>query len=255
MTTAFRRSDSGIGTSISASLLVHLAIAGLFAWLQILHPFQVPTAPVYYVDVVNLPVADPQAGSSAAPPGKAPTQAAPQPAKSPPPEMKLPAKSAGKPVPAAKTAPPAVPEGKESASEFEERMNRLQQSSEARHAAAALDALRRKAAIRGSTPGIPGGTGKEAGSDYASYIRSRLVDAFQTTIAYQSKNPRIVMVLSIDRSGKVVKRRMESSSGDRLFEDSVSRAIIKAEKEFRPPPGGGTFEYGFIFSPKGVGEQ
>ena len=70
-----------------------------------------------------------------------------------------------------------------------------------------MEAIRNRAASRGKgQAGIPTGTGREAGSDYASYIRSRLVDAFKTTIAYQDKAPRAVVVLTIDRNGRVVYR-------------------------------------------------
>ena len=102
---------------------------------------------------------------------------------------------------------------------------------------------------------MPGGTGKEAGSDYASYIQSRLRDAFKTTIAYASKAPEVVLRLSIDRTGHVTKSRIERSNGDALFEDAVLKAVSKAEKSFPPPPGGGEFEQGFIFKPQGVAKK
>jgi len=254
MTPPVRRTNKGLGSSFLLSLLVHFSIYGLFAWLHFLPALHVPEAPVYYVDVVNLPVAEPQAGIPAVPPGSPAPSPPPAPAK-PAPEMKLPAKPQSRPTPAAKAKPDSPEAAGESSREFQERLAHLEKSSEARHEAAALDALRRKTASRGGQAGVPGGTGHESGSDYASYIRSRLVDAFKATIAFQDKDPKVVIALTIDRNGRVVKTRIERSSGDRLFENSVSRAIARAEKEFRPPPGGGTFEYGFIFSPQGVGKQ
>ncbi len=250
----FRRSNKGLGSSVLISLLVHFALYGLFAWLHFFPALRVTEAPVYYVDMVNLPVAEPQAGIPSVPPGSSAPSSPPAPAK-PPPEMKLPAKPPSRPTPAAKAKPESPQAAGDSSREFEERLAHLEKNSEARHEAAALDALRRKTASRGGQAGVPGGTGRESGSDYASYIRSRLVDAFKTTIAFQEKNPRVVVVLTIDRNGRVMNTRFERSSSDRLFVDSVNRAILRAEKEFRPPPGGGTFEYGFIFSPQGVGKQ
>lgn len=256
MTPQFRRSNKGLGSSFLFSLLVHFSIYGLVTWFHFFPALRLPEAPVYYVDMVNLPVADPQAGIPAVPPGTSAPSPPPAPAK-PAPEMKLPAKTPSRPAsaPAAKTKPDSSQAAGDTSREFEERLAHLEKTSEARHEAAALDALRNKMASRGGQAGVPGGTGRESGSDYASYIRSRLVDAFKATIAFQDKNPKVVIVLTIDRNGRVVKTRIERSSGDRLFENSVNRAIARAEKEFRPPPGGGTFEYGFIFSPQGVGKQ
>lgn len=137
-------------------------------------------------------------------------------------------------------------------------MAKLRQAIEERRQEAALDALRRKAAGSGRKPervGTPSGTGKEAGSDYASYIQSRLTDAFQSTIAHQSKAPEMVVKLTIDAGGRVIRKRIERSSGDRIFDESVFKAIARAEKTFVPPPGGGEFEYGFIFKPQGVGKK
>lgn len=237
---------------IAASALCHLAlyfslVTFHFNWLG-----TPKEAPVYYVDVVNLPVAHPQAGS----PTASDMAQAPHPSPQPQ-EMKLPAKAGMKP------ATPAVPDkgGKptpagESAREFEERLARLEREAEARHEAAALESLRKRAAGSGKTPvGMPGATGSEAGSDYASYLQSRLKDAFKTTIAFQSKNPEVVVRLTIDRSGRVVRFLMERSSGDKVFEDAVARAVGKAEKTFPPPPNGGTFENGFVFRPQGVGKN
>ncbi|KAF0220813.1 MAG: colicin import membrane [Geobacteraceae bacterium] len=211
---------------------------------------------VYYVDVVNLPVASPQAGSPTAA-GRAPS---PPPSAEPAPqEMKLPAKSAVKPTQKQAPAPQPAKSAKsapETATEFEERIARLERETEAKHAAAALEALKKRTSGSGAVQtGMPGGTGREAGSDYASYVQSRLRDAFKTTIAYASKAPEVVIRLSIDRNGHIIKSRIERSSGDTVFEDAVLKAVSKAEKTFTPPPGGGEFEQGFIFKPQGVGKK
>jgi colicin import membrane protein len=95
----------------------------------------------------------------------------------------------------------------------------------------------------------------EAGSDYAGYIRSRLTDAFRTTIAFQTKNPQVMVRLTIDQSGKVAGVKLERSSKDRIFEDAVMNTIAKAEQTFIPPPGGGKFEHSFRFAPEGVSKK
>ena len=100
---------------------------------------------------------------------------------------------------------------------------------------------------------MPGATGTEAGSDYGSYIQSRLKDAFALTIASSSRNPMVVARLTIDRNGKVIGFRIERSSGDKVFEDSVARAVDRASANFPPPPGSKEFQQGFVFKPEGVG--
>jgi len=255
MTLTFTRREWGLGTLIPVSLLFHIAFYAFCWWLHFFPTIHLPDAPVYYVDVVSLPVASPQAGTPG-PPAQSAKEATPPKPRPQASEMKLPApRSAARPQPSAKPPVSGAKESEQAAREFEERLSRIEKANEARHEAAALAALRSRAAGGTKPVGMPGGTGKEAGSDYASYIRSRLVDAFKTTIAYQSKDPRVIVTLYIDRTGRVTRSRVERSSGDRLFEESVKRAIAKAEKEFRPPPGGGVFEYGFIFSPQGVGKQ
>lgn len=258
MRTSVKRNEKGLFPVLSVSLILHLTVYGLFAWLQIFPSAKITDAPVYYVDMVNLPVESPQQGLPS-PESDNKEAAPPQPVKPPAAEMKLPSKNEVKSTsPERGTKPAVIPKTshEENSREFEERMAKLEKASDARHEAAAMEAIRKRTSARGKTTvGIPGGTGTEAGSDYAAFIRSRLVDAFKTTIAYQEKSPRVVMVLTIDRNGRVMKRRIENSTGDRIFEDAVNRAVIKAERNFTPPPGGGTFEYGFIFTAQGVGKN
>jgi colicin import membrane protein len=163
--------------------------------------------------------------------------------------MTLPAKP-----PARETAatPPKKPD--ESAREFEERIARLEHEAAARETAAAIEALRKRGASKGPV-GMPGATGTEAGSDYASYIKSRLEDEFRSTIAYQSKNPEAYVKLVISPSGRIVRQQIVKSSRDKVFEDSVFRSIVKAERNFRPPPSGNQFEITVKFSPQGIGKQ
>jgi len=70
-------------------------------------------------------------------------------------------------------------------------MARLERAAEARQEEAALARLQEKIRSQGSgRAGMPGGGGKEAGSDYTAYVQSRLRDAFQKTIQHTSQNPR-----------------------------------------------------------------
>ncbi len=249
-----QRRDPHFGWMLLFSLLAHLACFFFLVKFQysVTHPAE---GPVYYVDVVTLPVANPRAGVPSPPGGGAP----PLPRHE---EMTIPAKAPQKT--AAKSKTPEVGKSATSNSSasseterrFEERMAKIERDVAAKHESAAIEALRKRVAGagRGQT-GVPGGKGTEAGSDYASYIRSRLTDAFRTTIAFQSKNPEVLVRLTIDRSGRVAALKVEKSSNDRIFEDSVMKAIAKAEQTFVPPPGGGRFEYKFRFAPEGVSKK
>lgn len=232
------------------SAVIHLAL--FFLLVNFNFPARFKEAPVYYVDLLDLPVANPQAGTPGSTRG---TPAPPPPAPSQPRQMTLPTKAAQKAAPRQVAATqPKQTDAAESAREYEERLARLEQEASARHATAAIDALRKKAGGKG-TAGMPGAAGTEAGSDYPSYIQSRLRDAFTSTIAFQHKNPEVAVRITISRTGRVSRVRLERSTGDKVFEDAVTRAIAKAEQTFPPPPRGEEFESGFVFRPQGVGKN
>ena len=249
MKSTLKRTDPWFGWMLLASLAIHLAC---YILLVKFHYYSLPLTegPVYYVDVVNLPVANPRAGTPSTAGG-----APPSPERE---EMAVPA-----PAPQKATAKPKSPAAKkpaapaETSRQFEERMAKIEQEVAAKQFKATLDALQKKVAgsSKGGRTGIPGGKGMEAGSDYAGYIRSRLTDAFRTTISFQTKNPEVMVRLTIDRTGKVAGIKLERSSKDRIFEDAVINAIVKAEQTFVPPPGGGKFEYSFRFAPEGVSKK
>jgi colicin import membrane protein len=253
---AKQQNNKELGLMVCGSAIFHLLV--FFFLLNFHFSSSFKEAPVYYVDILDLPVAHPQAGSPESSGARSPAPApapAPAPRAEPRHEMTLPVKPSGRVLP---NKPPAVPKKPadtvESSRDFEKRMNQLEQAADARHMKAALRDLQNRGRAGGPV-GIPGATGNEAGSDYASYIQSRLKDAFKETIAYQSTRPEVVMRLIIGRSGRIVRASMERSSGDKLFEDSVNRAIKKAENNFPPPPGGQEFSTGFVFRPQGVGKK
>lgn len=236
--------DTGLGVSITLSVAFHAAAFAFLVWWQQFLPTIGPVQTTYYVDVVNLPVIHPRAGS--------PTQhgseesAAPQ---VPAPEaMTSPAPVSKKgPV---KTTAPAV----ESAAAFQERLAKLEGKVDAERQAAAFEALRKKVAARGKV-GMTHGSGTEAGSDYTAYLHSRLKDAFRETISYQTKKPFVMVRLTIDGNGRIIRTRIERSSGDRVFELSVARAITLAEQTIVPPPSHTVYEGAFVFKPQGVAQQ
>jgi colicin import membrane protein len=244
-----RKKEFGLEVAISCSLLAHLAFFAAFSFLDLFRTDHTNAAPVYYVDMVNLPVANPQAGS----PVQRGSDDMPSPSETPK-EMQSPVAPPQKlPVP---TPDKKAPEPRaESEKEFRERFARLEKKVEGQQTESAIDKLRAKIAAGSGRAGMPGGTGTEAGSDYGSYIQSRLRDAFEKTITSSGRKPMVVVRLTINRSGKVVGYRIERSSGDKVFEDSVSRAVYLAEENFPPPPGRKEFQQGFIFKPEGVGKK
>jgi colicin import membrane protein len=166
-----------------------------------------------------------------------------------------PAKPGTKPPTTKTQKTPAT--SKDSAAELEreqaERMSKLERMAEAKQEEAALARLREKVNKQGAgRTGKPGASGKEAGSDYLAYLQSRLKDAFHETISFTSKNPVMTVRLFIDIDGKLSRKKTESSSGDRLFEISVLRAIDTASEKFTPPPGRKVFEGVFVFKREGI---
>jgi colicin import membrane protein len=243
------KKEFGLEVAISCSLLAHLAFFAAFSFFDFFSSAHTYTAPVYYVDMVNLPVANPRAGS----PLQRGSDTLPSPPETPR-EMQSPASPTQNlpvPTPDKKTPEPRA----ESEKEFRDRFARLEKKVEGQQTESAIDKLRAKVAAGSGRAGMPGGTGTEAGSDYGSYIQSRLRDAFEKTIASGGRTPMVVVRLTIDRRGKVIGYRIERSSGDKVFEDSVARAVHLAEENFPPPPGRKEFQQGFIFKPEGVGKK
>ena len=230
--------DSSIGISLSFifSAVIHMAVFLFVFWLGTFVPKSLRMQDTYYVDVVNLPVASPQAGDPAQKGSDTP-QAPPPVAKEskmalPPPK---PAKSAVKPNTAAS----------ESLS-FAERMAKLEKKAEE------TEFDRKLKTVGSGKAGMPAGSGKEGGSDYTAYIKSRLVDALDKTASFTSRNPEMEVRLFIDADGKLARRKTERSSGDYAFEISVLRAIELASEKFPPPPGRKMYNEVFLFKPKGI---
>ncbi len=244
--------DRGIGVSCIVSTVIHLTVFLLLLWWGKLFPVNITYQETYYVDVVNLPVANPRAGSPTQKGNEA--QVAPPPPPAPASAMKLPEKSA----PAAKTAvKPGAGAAKadpaKSDAAFAERMAKLEKINEARHEEAVMERLRSKIKASGSgRADMPTGSGTEHGSDYTAYIQSRLKDAFAETISYSGKNPEMIVRIFIDAGGKLTRRTIERSSGDHAFELSVLRAIDLASEKFTPPPAKKLFEGVFVFKPQGI---
>ena len=244
-------SERSLGFGLIASTVIHLTVFLLLAWSGKLFPHNVTVKDTYYVDIVNMPVADPRLGSPTQKGDEA--QAQPQlPAAVSRMVLPQPAKPLAKPH--AKPVRPAPPKTvPPTDTEFAKRMAKLERNIEARQEQAVLDNLRKKIGAGGSgRAGMPAATGKEKGSDYTAYLQSRLKDAFRETISYSTKSPEMIVRLFIDGNGKLVRRTPVRSSGDRAFELAVYRAIDMASEKFPPPPDKHVFEGVFVFRPQGI---
>jgi colicin import membrane protein len=236
------------------SFVCHLAVFLIIAKSQQLREFRPEETPVTYVDMVTLPVASPQQGTPA-PAAEPAAPAPPAPQAAPPAAMNLPqaksptkpqAKNGAEPQKNVKAPTPAQPAPADEGRAFNERMERL---AEERRQAAVLDRLRQK---NSGPVGMPGGHGNEAGSDYSSYLQSRLKDAFSQVMTSQSKSPQLIATITVGADGRI-DYRVEQPSGDPLFDDSVARAVTIAGRTLKAPPGGGQFKRVFRFRPEGVG--
>jgi colicin import membrane protein len=241
--------DTGIGVSFTASAVIHVAVFLLVAWWGRLFPLQMPIQETYYVDVVSLPVVNPQQGG----PQKS-AEAEPPPVPAPPVPMTVPTpaktapKGGAKKVPALSTA-----ESGETESAFAERMAKLEGKAEAQQYEERIKRLSSKTKTTGNVKsGAPAGTGTEAGSRYADFIKSRLEDALKVTSYYTTQKPEVAVRLTISAEGRLTRMRIERSSGDAAFELAVRRAIDLASEKFTAPPTHTAFENGFVFRPKGI---
>jgi len=242
-----------MGVSFIISAVIHLAVFLLLLWWGQLFPPTMAVQETYYVDVVNLPVADPRAGSPARKGNESETPP-PPPAPEPPLSMPTP------PQPNAKgrTAKNGKAEKTEkldtsSDAAFAERMAKLESKAASQQEEATLEQLRKKLKATGSgKAGMPAGRGSETGSDYTAYIQSRLKDALNQTNDYDSNNPMVYVHLYIGTDGKVIRQKIEQSTGDKRFELAVQRAIEKAGDKIVPPPGNKVFDGKFRFRPKEV---
>lgn len=243
--------EGAFGISLIASTVVHLAFFLLLIWSGRLFPATPPAQETYYVDVVNLPVASPRAGS--------PTQQGDDLEAPPPPALE---KDMALPAPRSPETRPKVPPPTKLAEKvkadtesdaFAEKMAKLQGKSDDQQQQAVLEQLRRKVAASGSgRTGMPGARGTEAGSRYEDYLKSRLEDALKITSSYSTKNPVVDVHLTIGTNGRITRQKIERSSGDHTFELAVQRAIEIAGEALKPPPNQKVFEGDFKFMPREI---
>jgi len=240
-----------------ASLGAHLVVVLLFTGV-LLPRFERERRPVYLVDLVNLPVMNPQAGRPDArpEPAKAPAKpAAPEPVKATPPAA--PPKPAAKPdtVKLAKPEPakPAVaqpkkpeaaakPVPKESTYEKDtlsaiEKLRRQKEIETLKQQLAQLGAKdTRQAAVPGAPVGMQDGKGTEVGIAYDAWLHEYLKQAW-TLSQYQvsRRDLQATVKLFFDAQGNLLDYTFVKKSGEERFDDSVRKAILQLKKLPNPP--------------------
>jgi len=250
MSSRVSKIDTGVGVSFIASAVIHLAVFLLLVWWGRQFPPQMAIQETYYVDVVNLPVANPRSGSSAQKPSEAET--APPPAPATPMTAPTPSRPATK-IGAKSVKPPVPQESAETESAFAERMAKLEGKAEAQQYEEKMKRLSNRTKTGSNTKvGAPNAVGSEAGSRCLDYIKSRLVDALKVTISYKTKKPRVNVSLFIAADGKLSQMKILESSGDAAFELAVMRAIDLANQKFTAPQGCTGYKFKSTFYPEEV---
>jgi len=252
--------EPGLGRMLAVSLGVHLLALILFT--GVFHPhLRRDDRPVYYVDLVNLPVKNPQAGrpDAQATPPKEVKKETPAPAPKPPvkksePVVVAPKKPAetvktakasdkpkAQPKPAEKPKPAAKPSSKKTYEketlDAVEALRRKQSMEDLKNKLAALTTADTRNGADSKTPlGMPDGKGDEAGPDEQLYIQKFLKENWSLS-KYQVVRPDLEarVLITYNATGHLLDYRFIDESGDPTFDKSVKDAILKGkELPFEP---------------------
>ena len=223
-----------LGRAFLISFGLHIVLFLIFSGI-ILPRFSSDRKPVYYVDLVNLPVNKPQAGRPDAAPKKSVKKKA---AKKTATQVK---KSSSVSVSRKK-----VTQSGPSDSDIAAKIASMQKKKQSR---AEIDALKKKLAAlavqdsRGEDAapdapiGMPDGTGDEVGPSHIAWLQAYLKQQWALS-EYQVTRLDLVAVVFIEysRTGKMTDFRFLEKSGDRFFDESVKTAVLKSQQLPQPPP-------------------
>jgi len=237
------RPEPRLTSMLGVSVAVHLLVVLLFAGVLLPH-MQTEHKPVYVVDLVNLPVARPQAGrpdARPAPPKPAPRPeapvktAAPTPKPAPKPEPKPQPKAAPKPVPkpAAKPAPKPQPKAdyQDTLSAID-KLKRQQEIDNLKQSLAALQSqdTRQRPAVKAPL-GEEKGSGDQAGVGYQLWLQNYYKQAWSLSKYQVSRlDLETVVTVSFDARGYLKNYKIDKSSKDERFDASVTAAVRSLER-------------------------
>lgn len=241
------------------SLGFHLLIVLTFAGV-LLPRFPQESRPVYYVDLMNLPVKNPQAGRPQARPRKAqPATPKTAPKQKAPPLVHPRQKSTAKVVLPTKSKPKAKlkPKTKTNPAADKRAYQKVLQDIEEMQRQKKIEALKRKLAALGKSEdrpapataapvGMPTGQGDQKGVAYEAWIHDYLKKAWALS-RYQVSNVDLsaTVELKFDSRGYLVDYRFVTPSGDERFDQSVKKAILQLTRLPTAPGNALTLEIAF----------
>lgn len=134
--------------------------------------------------------------------------------------------------------------------QLEEERKLLQQADNA--------AAERAAAINAAAQGTAAGSNSAASSSiarmYNGEIAKRLAANWQPPVNITNPDMKATVAVTIDQNGNISEMHFEESSGDRVYDQFVIRAV-EASAPFPPIPAAlnaSELNYGFVFTPQGV---
>lgn len=236
------RFEPGFKRMLLLSVAIHLLVPAFFSGLLYLSPPK-SKPPVYRVNLVNKPVKKPQAGRPEASPQKKTVKKAtkpkPKPAAKPKPKPKP--KPAAKPKPKPKVTPKPTPKPVPTVSKTDEQdlQQRLEQMRREKEREDRLAALREQLAkdreqiespVSDAPVGEIAGKGDEEGIAFASYVKAFITEQWRYS-PYQGRtlNLEAEWKLFYDAKGKLINYKVISKSGNKAFDDSLLRAVLKSK--------------------------
>lgn len=235
----------GLGRMLLLSFALHVVVFLIFGGF-IVPRIHESKKPVYYVDLINPPVAKPRAGRPDTPAVKKKKSApkAVQPvAKKPPAKKVVPVK---KVAPVAKKVVETVPVVQPittTPKKVEPTLTPIETPTDS-NPLDAIEQMRRKQRIAelkaklsrlatepSTAPvGVVGGTGDQAGVDFDSWIKSYLSQAWALPAHYRQRGFIATILLRFNRDGQLIYTEMLRSSGDSFFDASVNRAVQQLQR-------------------------
>lgn len=248
--------DPKFGRLLLVSLLVHGLVWVAFT-VDLFGTNTRPKPPIYYVDLIHKPVLNPQAGRPDPRPAKKPQAAQVKPTAQTvtPAVAKKPVKPAVKPLVKPVQSSKAKPEPKptktadkpkvKAQSSINEALERVARQAERD---ALKDKLAKMSASVAATATVPAdvpvgmldGTGDEVGISALAFVQAFIQQNWALS-PYLLDQSRIADIeakatLAYSATGKLVRYRINTPSGNQQFDDSLKKAIIKSQQLPQPLP-------------------
>lgn len=248
-------SDPKFGRLLLVSLIVHGLIWVVFSFDLFGTKIRYKP-PIYYVDLIHKPVLNPQAGRPDPRPAKkkqaAPVKRTVQTVTPPPAPVKPAVKPLVKPTTATKPKPVPKPAVKPDTRKDQKVQSALDEIRERQAHQEERDALKDKlakisasAGAAATVPvdvpvGMPDGQGNESGISTLAFVQAFIQQnwALSPYLIDQSRiaNIEAKATLAYSATGKLVRYRINTPSGNQQFDDSLKRAITKSQQLPQPLP-------------------